>query len=73
MKKQNDESSVPESGERLLRLNEIKRRTGLSRSSLWRLEQQGLFPRRCRISTKAVGWAESQVDAFIRRRLGEKK
>jgi len=39
-----------------LRINEIKTRTGLSRSTIWRLEREGLFPARKRLGKRAVGW-----------------
>ena len=46
---------------RLLRFPAVRERTGLSRSTIWRLEQQGLFPRRRRISRRRVAWAAEEV------------
>lgn len=46
---------------RFMRLKEIKRLTGLSRSTLVRLEREGLFPSRRRIGQSAVGWLEREV------------
>jgi prophage regulatory protein len=43
-------------------------RTGLSRSTLWRLERRGAFPPHRQISTNAVGWLEEEVNAWIRSR-----
>ena len=49
---------------RLLRFSAVRARTGLSRSTIWRLEQQGLFPRRRRISTRAVAWPADEVESW---------
>ena len=52
-------------------MDEIKRlpwvtaTTGLSRTTLWRLERAGRFPRRVKLSTRAVGWRASDVEAWI--------
>ncbi len=44
-----------------LREPEVKRITGLSRTTRWRLERRGEFPRRRQISRNAVAWLESEV------------
>src|SRR5689334_4330805 len=51
---------------RLLRFPDVRNRTGLSRSTIWRLEQNGGFPRHRRISANAVAWPEDEVLAWIR-------
>jgi prophage regulatory protein len=53
---------------RLLRPRAVCERTGLSRSTLWRLERRGDFPPHRQISTNAVGWLEEEVNAWIRSR-----
>jgi prophage regulatory protein len=50
----------------LLRFPAVRARTGLSRSTIWRLEQGGLFPRRRRISCRAIAWAAEEVEAWSR-------
>ncbi len=55
--------------DRILRRTECERATGLSESTLWRLEQRGQFPRRRRISKHAVGWLESEIQQWIRERV----
>jgi predicted DNA-binding transcriptional regulator AlpA len=42
----------------------------LSRSTIWRLERHGGFPRHRRISKSAVAWAEHEVADWIRSKLG---
>lgn len=50
---------------RLLRFAAVRRLTGLSRSTIWRLEHAGGFPRRIRISLNVVAWLENEVVAWI--------
>lgn len=37
---------------------------GLARSTIWRAENEGNFPKRRRISAGAVGWLRSEVEAW---------
>ena len=53
---------------RVLRFRTVRDRTGLSRSTIWRLERRGVFPQHRRISINAVGWIEDEVEAWIRSR-----
>lgn len=54
--------------ERVISTREAQNRTGLSRTSLWRLERAGGFPMRRRLSSNRVGWLESEVVAWMRTR-----
>jgi prophage regulatory protein len=53
--------------DRFLREREVRSMTGLSRTTRWRLERVGQFPRRRQISPGAVGWLESEVLAWMNR------
>ena len=53
---------------RVLRFRAVRDRTGLSRSTIWRLERRGIFPKHRRISFNAVGWLETEVEAWIHSR-----
>ena len=50
---------------RIVRLAEVTRLTGISRSSIYRLMELGEFPQRVRLGVKAVGWRENEVEAWI--------
>jgi prophage regulatory protein len=50
---------------RFLRFPAVRARTGLSRSTIWRLERRGEFPRHRRISRNVVAWVEAEVSAWI--------
>ena len=47
--------------ERFIREKECKARTGLSRTTRWRLEQEDKFPKRIQLTTNTVAWRLSDV------------
>jgi prophage regulatory protein len=49
-----------------IRSRAVCARTGLSRTTVWRLERAGVFPRRYRLSPHAVAWAEHEIEAWAR-------
>ena len=53
------------SADRILRLNAVLDRTGLSRATLYRKIQGGTFPRQVRIATRCTGWRESAVNEWM--------
>lgn len=50
---------------KLLRFHEVKKLVGLSRTTIWRLERQGKFPRRKQISENAVAWLDEEIQRWI--------
>ena len=54
--------------EKILRPRAVVQMVGLSRTTLWRLENAGLFPARRKISLGAIGWLESEVLKWIAER-----
>jgi prophage regulatory protein len=53
----------------MLRFPAVRDRTGLSRTTVWRLERLGAFPRHRRISANAVAWLEEEIVGWIREKL----
>jgi len=53
------------STDRILRLNAVLDRTGLSRATLYRKIQNGTFPRQVRIAARCTGWRESAVSEWM--------
>ena len=53
----------------ILRLPSVKTRTGLSRSSIYLAAAEGKFPKPVRLGVRAVGWLESEVDAWVSSRI----
>lgn len=52
--------------DRILRINTVLDRTGLSRSTLYRRIQAGTFPAQIRIAERCTGWRESAITAWLR-------
>lgn len=52
--------------DRILRLNTVLDRTGLTRSTLYRKVANGTFPRQIKISERCAGWRESAIEAWLR-------
>ncbi len=49
----------------LIKLPEVKRRTTLSTSEIYRRLESGTFPKQIKLGAKAVAWLEHEVDAWI--------
>jgi prophage regulatory protein len=47
--------------DRIIRDAECKRLSGLSRTTRWRLERKGKFPKRRQLSESAIGWLLSEI------------
>ncbi|MDO8769509.1 MAG: AlpA family phage regulatory protein [Burkholderiaceae bacterium] len=50
---------------RLLRLPDVVRYTGLSRSSIYALQGEGKFPKSVKLSLRAVAWPQQQIQKWI--------
>ena len=57
---------------KILRPNAVSEKVGLSKTTIWRRERDGDFPRRLQLGGKAVGWHESEVDEWIETRARTK-
>jgi prophage regulatory protein len=53
---------------KILRRPEVLDRTGLRATTLWRRESAGLFPARIQLGPNMVGWAEEEVEAWLKSR-----
>lgn len=51
--------------DRLLRLPDVVRCTGLSRSSIYALQGEGKFPKSVKLSLRAVAWSQHQIQRWI--------
>ena len=56
------------SSQTILRLAEVVRRTGLSRSTLYLRIADGAFPRQISLGKRAIGWLKDEVDDWINAR-----
>ena len=48
-----------------LRLPKVRERTGLGRSTIYRLMGQGLFPCAVQLAPRAIGWHKADIDAWL--------
>lgn len=55
--------------DRLLRLPEVQRLTGLGRSAIYEQMQLGIFPRSVKAGSRATCWSEAAVQMWIADRL----
>jgi prophage regulatory protein len=53
----------------IIRLPQVKQRTGLSRSTIYSLIKDGQFKAPINLGARAVGWLESDVSEFIEARV----
>ena len=49
----------------ILRMRDVIRMTGLSRSTIYLLIDRGEFPKQIRLGARAVGWREADVLAWL--------
>jgi len=55
---------------RILRRKQVESRTGLSRSTIYARIAEGSFPRPIDLGGgRAVGWVESEIDAWLQARV----
>lgn len=57
----------------LLRLPEVQKRTGLSRSAIYQRITAGTFPRSVSLGPRAVGWPENEILDWIEARIRESR
>jgi prophage regulatory protein len=50
---------------RVLSQQAVLARVPVSRTTLWRMERAGDFPKRIQISANRIGWLEADVDAWL--------
>lgn len=61
--------------DKLIRRREVCERTGLSYTTVWRMEKAGRFPQRVKLDPdnpnwwSPVAWHSAEVDAWIRGRI----
>ena len=57
----------------ILRLPDVKRTTGLSRSTIYVRIAQGTFPKPVSLGGRAVGWLESEIQEWLQNRIDESR
>jgi prophage regulatory protein len=57
---------------RVLRLPATIAKVGMGRDSIYRLGREGDFPRPVKLSERASGWFEDELDAWLAKRAAER-
>lgn len=60
---------LPENGNSI-RLPEVMKRTGLARSTIYKMMAAKKFPRNFPLTGKAVGWLDTQIQKWIWLQMG---
>lgn len=55
--------------DRIVRLHEVERLSGLSKSSIYALAKEGKFPKQITIHRRMAGWSEAAVLSWVQSRL----
>lgn len=67
---ESDSNSMPKQPLRLIRLREVKRRTGMSTSTIYRWMKSGFFPHSIKIGGHIAVWREQDIDHWLADRIG---
>lgn len=58
---------------RYIRIKELQQKIPLSRTTFWRLEKEGKFPKRVQLGSNSVAWLESYIDQWIEEKAHSSK
>lgn len=53
----------------ILRLPEVKKNTGLSRSTIYLRISEGTFPKPVSLGGRAVGWLQAEIQEWLQQRI----
>lgn len=54
---------------RIMRLPEVKTKTGFGRAWIYQLMSEGKFPKARRIGARAVGWPSDEIEQWVNDRM----
>jgi prophage regulatory protein len=57
---------------RILPIEKVIDRTGLSRRTLYSEISEGRFPKPVQLTTRRVGWPEADVEAFLASKIAQR-
>lgn len=58
---------------KIFRLSEVQQITGLSKSTIYLMMKNEEFPKNIMLGIRAVGWAESDLRAWVETKLSKKQ
>jgi prophage regulatory protein len=57
---------------KVIRLPEVKKKTGLGHTSIYEGQKAGTFPKSIELGPKARGWVEEEIDEWIEQRVAQR-
>jgi len=57
---------------RLIRLNEVQKMTGLSKSGIYKYHLENRFPQNVSLGGRSVAWVESEIEQWIENVIGQR-
>jgi prophage regulatory protein len=57
-------AAVPQPADEMLRMTAVRRRTGLGRSTIYRLIAAKQFPAPVRLTGRAIGWRSADIERW---------
>lgn len=54
---------------KILKLNAVKEKTGLSRSTIYSFMSHKIFPPQIKLGLRSVGWLEHEIDDWLAQRI----
>ena len=57
---------------RLMKLKDVMAATGLSRSYIYALAQQNIFPKPIKLSERASAWVEVEIEEWIQSKISQR-
>ena len=52
-------------GKQVLRPKQVIQEYGLSRTTIWRKERDGTFPKHLQIGSRAIGWLRTDLESWL--------
>lgn len=68
-----DQTIAPVLPLRVIRLPEVRQRTGLSRSSIYRLMAEANFPQSCKLGERIIAWVEADIDRWLAEKIASSR
>ena len=57
----------------ILRLPDVKKYTGLSRSTIYLRIAQGNFPKQLSLGGRSIGWLQSEIEEWLSNKIAESR
>ena len=58
---------------KIIRISDVKAKTGLSRSTIYLRMAEGKFPQQISLGSRAVGWINTEVIDWIEHQISESR